>query len=407
MSELRVLYSFPHRLGGDRICAVAKYQVQALADSGAKVIACPSSIQEPRPTRVDVRPTLALGRLRLPFRAIGRMHAFALHDHTVSRRLEKLAGEIDIVHTWPLAAERTLKVAARLQIPTVYERTNVHTRTFYETTRAECARLGVVLPAAHEHACNEEVLRKEGAEYELADRLFCQSEFAIQSFLDRGFPRSKLICHPLGFDPEIFFPDRAPVKAHQDRFTALFVGTGSPVKGLHYALEAWFRSRACNGGGTFLIAGTMSPSYRAKLAPLLSKPGVKLLGFRRDVPELMRMSDILMLPSISEGFALVTVEARASGCVPLVSEACCQACKHAENALVHRVGDVDALSDHITMLFENRGLLKRLRDNSLQTANQFTWKAAGTRLIEAYQDTISTYASNASSRSSNPTSRDI
>ena len=37
---------------------------------------------------------------------------------------------------------------------------------------------------------------------------------------------------------------------------------------------------------------------------MLAHPSVKVLGHRNDVPELMRKSDILVLPSIEEGFGL-------------------------------------------------------------------------------------------------------
>ena len=40
------------------------------------------------------------------------MRAVALHDRIVARRIEKLAGQIDIIHTWPLGALETLKTAA-------------------------------------------------------------------------------------------------------------------------------------------------------------------------------------------------------------------------------------------------------------------------------------------------------
>ena len=63
-----------------------------------------------------------------------------------------------------------------------------------------------------------------------------------------------------------------------------------------------------------------------KLAPMLSHPSVRVLGHRNDVPELMRQSDILVLPSIEEGFGLVITEAMGSGCVPLASEACTEIC---------------------------------------------------------------------------------
>ena len=64
----------------------------------------------------------------------------------------------------------------------------------------------------------------------------------------------------------------------------------------------------------------------------------------------MRKSDILVLPSIEEGFGLVIAEAMGSGCVPLASEACTEICSHMKTGLMHRVGDVEALTQHITML---------------------------------------------------------
>ena len=96
------------------------------------------------------------------------------------------------------------------------------------------------------------------------------------------------------------------------------VGVCAVRKGLHYALEAWLRSPASKDG-TFLIAGGFLPDYQEKLAPMLAHPSVQVLGHRTDVPELMRKSDILVLPSIEEGFGLVLTEAMGSGCVPLVS----------------------------------------------------------------------------------------
>jgi glycosyltransferase involved in cell wall biosynthesis len=159
---------------------------------------------------------------------------------------------------------------------------------------------------------------------------------------------------------------------------------------VHFALEAWLKSPASKEG-TFLIAGEFLPAYQEKLAPMLSHPSVKILGHRNDVPELMRKSDILVLPSIEEGFGLVIAEAMGSGCVPLASEACTEICKHMETGFMHRVGDVTALAQHITMLHEDRALLERLRAASLRTAPEITWTAAGRILLDVYRETIAAH----------------
>lgn len=385
--KVRVLYSFPHKLGASRICYVAWQQVNGLASAGADVSVFPGVLHKQVSANVQVRQTLAWGKLRISYKLVSTMRACLLHDYIVSRRIEKLAGQIDIIHAWPLGALRTLKTAARLGIPTVLERPNAHTRFAYEVVQKECARLGLVLPSGHEHAYKEDVLRREEEEFDLAYRLLCPSDFVVRTFVEKGFPREKLVRHHYGFDEKACFPGRQS-RENNRGLTFLFAGGCAPRKGLHYALEAWLKSPA-HKDGTFLIVGEFVPGYAEKLSSMLSHPSVKLLGYRNDLPEIMRKSDVLILPSIEEGSALVTSDARGCGCVLVVSEAVGAICRHMEDALVHSVGDVKALEQHITMLHEDRSLLGRLRASSLSSMHGITWIEAGRNLFRIYQDILS------------------
>ncbi len=387
--RVRVLYSFPLRLGADRICGVAWQQVNGLSAAGADVLVFPASVSRPVRPGVSVSSTLARGKFRLPYRLLGTMRAVALHDWIVARRIEKLAGQIDIIHTWPLGAIETLRTAARLGIPTVLERPNAHTGFAMEVVQKECDRLGVTLPPDHEHAYNAQKLRKEEEEYRLTTRLLCPSDFVVKTFLDKGFAKEQLARHIYGYDEKLYYPsdERRDPKLG---LTMLFVGVCAVRKGLHFALEAWLQSPASKDG-TFLIAGEFLPAYKEKLAQMLSHPSIRVLGHRNDVPELMRKSDILVLPSIEEGFGLVITEGMGSGCVPLVSEACTEICSHMKTGLMHRIGDVEALTQHITMLHEDRALIERLRAAGLKIAPEITWTAAGLALLRAYRETIGAY----------------
>lgn len=383
---IRVLYSFPHKLGADRICYTAWEQVNGLAAAGADVLVFPGVLQRAVSASVRVCPTLAWGKLRIPYKLFGMMRACALHDIIVSKRIEKLVGKIDIIHTWALGARRTLETARRLGIPTVLERPNAHTRFAYEVVQKECERIGVPLPPGHEHEYNADILAKEEAEYLLADGLLCPSDFVVKSFRDEGFAPEKLVRHIYGFDEKRFFPDPAP-RDPKRGLTMISVGVCAVRKGLHFALEAWLKSPASRNG-IFLIAGGFIPAYKKKLAPLLAHPSVKVLGHRTDVPELMRQCDILVLPSIEEGSALVVTEAMGSGCVPLISNASTGICKHMENGLVHSVGDVETLTQHISLLDQDRVLLQKLRAASIAAVPEITWTAAGVKLLEAYRKVL-------------------
>lgn len=390
----RVLYSFPLRLGADRICYTAWQQVNGLATAGAEVLVFPASLGRPVPAGVAVSPTLARGNFRIPYSIVGTMRAVAMHDKIVAHRLAGLAGKIDIIHTWPLGALETLKTAARMGIPTVLERPNANTRFAMEVVSEECRRLGVTLPPGHEHAYDAEKLRREEEEYSAADRLLCPSDFTLKTFLDKGYAKEKLVRHIYGYDESVYYPSPEP-RDPKAGLTMLFVGVCAVRKGLHFALEAWLRSPASKEG-TFLIAGEFLPAYQEKLAEMLSHPSVKVLGHRNDVPELMRKSDILVLPSIEEGFGLVITEAMGSGCVPLASEACTELCSHMKTGLMHRVGDVEALTQHITLLHEDRSLLNKLRAAGLETAPTVTWTAAGRLLLDVYRQTMSDCAGSVS-----------
>lgn len=383
---IRVLYSFPHKLGADRICYTAWQQVKGLASPGVKLLVYPGALRRPLPAGVKCNPTLALGKIRIPYKFLGTRRALAIHDAIAARRLRKLAGQVDIVHTWPLGASRTLKVARELGIPTVLERPNAHTRFAYEAVREECRRLSMDLPSNHEHAYNPEVLRLEEEEYQLADRLLCPSDFVRQTFLDRGFSPGSLVRHQYGFDEQVYSPS-TEVRDRTQGLTMIFAGGCAPRKGLHYALDAWFHSSA-HLDGTFFIAGAFVPGYAEALSKVLSHPSIRILGHRSDLPELMRKCDVLILPSVEEGSALVTHEARGSGCVLLVSEAAGAICEHLKTGLLHSVGDVATLSQHITMLHQDRALLERLRRASLHTAHEATWTAAGARLLQVYKEVI-------------------
>ena len=115
---------------------------------------------------------------------------------------------------------------------------------------------------------------------------------------------------------------------------------------------------------------------------------MKWSNLSRSNPVHQQNSDILILPTIEEGSALVTSEARGCGCVLLVSEAAGAICTHMENALIHPVGDVETLSNHISMLHDNKILLESFRTESIRTAQDITWSSAGIRLLKIYNNVI-------------------
>jgi len=165
----------------------------------------------------------------------------------------------------------------------------------------------------------------------------------------------------------------------------LFAGFDGVGKGLHIALEAWLDSPASRDG-ILQICDEIEPEFARKFESSLSHPSIVRLGFRDDIPRLMRDADVLLMPSLQEGFGLVCAEAIGSGCVPLASDACTEMCRHLQNALIHRVGDVATLRQQITDLYSSPELLARLRANAIASRADWTWARAGQVLAGAYDE---------------------
>ncbi|MGH2970314.1 MAG: glycosyltransferase, partial [Solirubrobacteraceae bacterium] len=94
--------------------------------------------------------------------------------------------------------------------------------------------------------------------------------------------------------------------------------------------------------------------------------------------------DVLVLPSLEEGSALVTYEARACGCVLAVSDRAGAPCTDGVDALVHRAGDETSLAAHLASLAGDRRLLERLRAAAVDGARELTWSHAARALVGAY-----------------------
>ncbi len=125
------------------------------------------------------------------------------------------------------------------------------------------------------------------------------------------------------------------------------------------------------------MLGTFIPGYRELLEPLLAHSSIDVRGFVSDFETVLRASDVLLLPSIEEGSALVTYAAQGCGCVPVVSDAAGARCTHMVDGMVHTAGDADALTQQLTTVAGDRELLARLREGVLHTARTLTWERRG------------------------------
>jgi glycosyltransferase involved in cell wall biosynthesis len=97
-------------------------------------------------------------------------------------------------------------------------------------------------------------------------------------------------------------------------------------------------------------------------------------GIRQDIPEILAISDVFVLPSISEGFALVAIEAMSAG-VPIVGTnvgIIPEVIINYENGIIVPAKNVGALANGIIYILSDEDRAKKMGLKGNEIAKKFT-----------------------------------
>jgi glycosyltransferase involved in cell wall biosynthesis len=162
-----------------------------------------------------------------------------------------------------------------------------------------------------EHVGNE--LRQRSRDsWKHADLILCASSFTRRSLLEAGAKSSICTVVPYGIDVSNV-PDGRVESTASERFSALFVGSGTQRKGLHHLLLAWKKAVLPKQSRLTLVCRFIDPGIAALARQM---PNVDLIyGISTDQLRcLFATSSIFIMPSLVEGFGQVYLEALAQGC---------------------------------------------------------------------------------------------
>jgi len=142
-------------------------------------------------------------------------------------------------------------------------------------------------------------------------------------------------------------------------------------KGHEYLLEAFENIYKDKKNINLLLVGDGEEEERLKslIKKYKSKKNIYFLGIRKDVAQILNISDIFTLPTLSEGMSNAILEAMASG-LPIVTtdiDVNKELIKHNENGLLVPVEDSLSLESAIRKLIKDKVLCKRLGNNAKET----------------------------------------
>jgi len=165
------------------------------------------------------------------------------------------------------------------------------------------------------------------------------------------------------------------------------VGSLYPVKGHRYLLEAMPDVLAKFPNAVLLVVGRgeLEVSLKEQAKQLGIAERVRFLGMRQDVPRLLAVMHVFVLPSLSEGLSVALLEALASGKPVLATRVGgnTELVKHGETGLLVSSEDSRALMNNLIMILGDCKLRHRL---SSQAADKVHTQFSLQEMKEQYRE---------------------
>lgn len=214
----------------------------------------------------------------------------------------------------------------------------------------------------------------------------------------------KIVIIPNVIDLEKFNPEKYDRKKIRDAFgldQQIFVFTNvarlSPGKGQDTILKALSLIKNELKETLFVFIGEAEESekfYENNLKNFVKENElenfVMFLGFRKDIPEILAMSDAFIFPSYAEAFGISLVEAMAMGLPNIVCKAdgVIDIIIENETSLTFERDDIKTLSENILKLRFDEELREKLSRNSMERANEFSFEKYNERVIALYRKSL-------------------
>jgi len=268
--------------------------------------------------------------------------------------------------------------------------TIVHTHTskagFIGRLAAYLAKIPIVIHTVHGFAFHEQSSLLEIYFYSFlerlashwCDRIVCVSEFHKKWALRLAIAnKNKIIAINNGIPENRILPSRDKGSVLKEinltnEIVILFTGRLAPQKGVEYLLKSVpIIASKINMPFKILIIGEGPLKYYLDemVEKLNIRRYVKFLGFRKDIGDLLNISDIVVLPSLWEGLSIALLEAMAAG-KPIITTTIgsnLEVVKNEETALLVPPKNSESIAEAVIRLINNPEFAKKLGEEAKKT----------------------------------------
>ncbi len=207
----------------------------------------------------------------------------------------------------------------------------------------------------------------------------------------------EILVIPNGIDTEKFdlLPDKESIRkeiglSNGDR-VIIFAGNLRPVKGVEFLLSAMDTviQKEANAKLILVGGGSQIDYLKKTVAQLHLEKYVIFTGelLNEEVLLYLAASDIFVLPSLSEGFSIVTLEAMVCGLPVIATEVGVlpEIIENGVNGFLVKSKDSKAISENLLKLLGDDTLRVRISGNNKKKAKDYSWTGIVRKLEEAYE----------------------
>jgi glycosyltransferase involved in cell wall biosynthesis len=221
-----------------------------------------------------------------------------------------------------------------------------------------------------------------------ADRVITVSNFTRQIVIERyGISPDKVITVHNAVEP-VDRPELSEVRKHLKEKVVTFLGRVTFQKGPDYFIEAAYKVLQKDPDVRFVMAGSgdLLNKMIRRAAQLHIGTKFHFTGFLKgaEVDTMFALSDVYVMPSVSEPFGISPLEAMRSN-VPVVISKQSGVSEVLKHALKVDFWDIDALADAIYGLLHYEGLKKMFIRYGKDEVDNLKWDNAAGKVLEVYK----------------------